>query len=71
MNDTPPNVKALQLKIWLSKSPEERLMRMMQDNAAMMQFWATARKKDNVDKLSPKSLNSSQSKDLGISSNEG
>ena len=44
MKDTPEEVKALQLKIWLSKSPEERLKRMMEDNAALMHFWASARR---------------------------
>lgn len=53
MNDTPESVKALQLKIWLSKSPEERLKRMMEDNAALMYFWANARKKEASDKQKP------------------
>ena len=50
MNDTPEHIKELQLKIWLSKSPEERLKRMMEDNAALMQFLTSARKKDWDDK---------------------
>ena len=44
MNDTPEHVKQLQLKIWLSKSPEERLRQMMENNAALLKFWASARK---------------------------
>jgi hypothetical protein len=44
MNDTPQHIKELQLKIWLSKPPMERLRQMMEDNAALMQFWAEARK---------------------------
>jgi hypothetical protein len=43
MNDTSQNVKDLQLKIWLSKSPGERLMQFMKDNASLFQFWAAAR----------------------------
>jgi hypothetical protein len=44
MTDTPQNIQDLQLKIWLSKSPMERLKQMMEDNAALTKFWATARK---------------------------
>ncbi len=43
MNDTPQHIKELQLKIWLSKSPGERLKQFMEDNAALFQFWAAAR----------------------------
>jgi hypothetical protein len=43
MNDTPQHIKELQLKIWLSKSPAERLKQFMEDNAALSQFWAAAR----------------------------
>jgi hypothetical protein len=44
MNDTPQSIKEIQLKIWLSKSPMERLKKMMEDNASLMQFWANTRK---------------------------
>ena len=44
MTDTPQNIKDLQLKIWLSKPPMERLKQMMEDNAALTRFWNTARK---------------------------
>jgi hypothetical protein len=44
MNDTPKNIKELQLKIWLSKSPGERLRQFLEDNASLFQFWAAARK---------------------------
>jgi hypothetical protein len=47
MNDTPKNIKELQLKIWLSKSPMERLKQMMEDNASLIQFWANVRKNPN------------------------
>ena len=49
MNDTPQNIKELQLKIWLSKSPGERLMQFMKDNASLFQFWAAARKSTTLE----------------------
>jgi hypothetical protein len=47
MNDTPQHIKELQLKIWLSKPPMERLKQMMEDNAALMRFWSETRKVDS------------------------
>lgn len=47
MNDTPQNIKELQLKIWLSKPPGERLRQFMADNASLFQFWSIAREQDN------------------------
>jgi hypothetical protein len=47
MTDTPQNIKAIQLKIWLSKPPMERLRQMMIDNEAMMHFWSTTRRTNN------------------------
>jgi hypothetical protein len=44
MNDTPQHIKELQLKIWLSKSPGERLRQFMEDNASLFQFWNKAQK---------------------------
>ena len=44
MNDTPQDIKDLQLKIWLSKSPGERLRQFMEDNASLFQFWKSAKK---------------------------
>ncbi len=35
MNDTPQHIKDLQLKLWLEKKPEERLMQFLKDNDAM------------------------------------
>lgn len=35
MNDTPDHIKELQLKIWLSKSPGERLYQFLVDNDKM------------------------------------
>jgi len=37
MNDTPDHIKELQLKIWLSKSPGERLYQFLIDNDKMYQ----------------------------------
>jgi hypothetical protein len=48
MNDTPQHIKDLQLKIWLSKSPGERLKQFMEDNASLFQFWKAARKSNNT-----------------------
>jgi len=48
MTDTPEHIKALQLKIWLSKPPMERLRQMMADNEALMKFWSGPRKKDQI-----------------------
>lgn len=53
MTDTPEHIKALQLKIWLSKPPMERLRQMMEDNEALMKFWSVTRKKDQNFSLSP------------------
>jgi hypothetical protein len=47
MTDTPQHIKDLQLKIWLSKSPMERLKRTLEDNGALLQFWSLARVIDN------------------------
>lgn len=48
MTDTPEHIKALQLKIWLSKPPIERLRQMMADNEALMKFWSGTYKKDQI-----------------------
>jgi hypothetical protein len=47
MNDTPQHIKELQLKIWLSKSPAERLKQFMEDNTSLFQFWKAAKKADD------------------------
>ena len=39
MTDTPQHIKDLQLKIWLSKTPMERLYQSMKDNEDLMTFW--------------------------------
>lgn len=43
MTDTPQHIKELQLKIWLSKSPMERLRQTLEDNGQLLQFWSSAR----------------------------
>lgn len=48
MTDTPEHIKALQLKIWLSKPSMERLRQMMTDNEALMKFWSGTNKKDST-----------------------
>jgi hypothetical protein len=45
MTDTSPNIKELQLKIWLAKSPMERLRQFLIDNEALYQFWNDSKKK--------------------------
>lgn len=44
MTDTPDHIKALQLKIWLSKTPAERIRQFCNDNDALMRFWNQAKK---------------------------
>jgi hypothetical protein len=39
MTDTPEHIKQLQLNIWLSKSPMERLLQFLEDNEALFLFW--------------------------------
>jgi hypothetical protein len=39
MKDTPEHINKLQLQIWFSKSPEQRLKQAIEDNAAMFRFW--------------------------------
>lgn len=46
MTNTPEHIKALQLKIWLSKPPMERLRQMMEDNEALMKFWSARHRKE-------------------------
>ncbi len=44
MNDTSKQIQQEQLKIWLAKSPAERLRQMLADNEALWKFWNTAKK---------------------------
>jgi hypothetical protein len=53
MTDTPENIKQLQLKIWLSKPPMERLRQFLVDNESLFRFWNEAKKcadKPSLDK---------------------
>ena len=42
MTDTPQQIKELQLKLWLSKSPMERLKQTLESNGQLLQFWSSA-----------------------------
>ena len=46
MNDTPAHIKDLQLKLWLSKSPEERLLQFIRENDAWWQALKEAKEKN-------------------------
>jgi hypothetical protein len=37
MTDTPQHIREMQLKLWMSKTPEERLYQFIIDNDAMYQ----------------------------------
>ena len=43
MTDTPQHIKELQLKIWLSKPPGERLRLTLEGNGQLLHFWSAAR----------------------------
>lgn len=43
MNDTPKHIKELQLKIWMSKTPGERLLQFLKDNEVMFRIWKQAK----------------------------
>jgi len=43
MTDSPQHIKELQLKIWLSKSPGERLRLTLEGNGQLLHFWSSAR----------------------------
>jgi len=42
MTDTPQHIKELQLKIWLSKPPGERLRLTLEGNGQLLHFWSSA-----------------------------
>ncbi len=44
MTDTPKEIKDLQLKIWLSKPPGERLRQQLVDNDELFKFWEEGKK---------------------------
>jgi hypothetical protein len=49
MTDTPKEIKDMQLKIWLSKPPGERLRQQLVDNDQLFKFWAEM-KRQNLNK---------------------
>ena len=51
MTDTTPDIKNLQLKIWLNKSPMERLHQFMTDNEALIKFWKEVKPSDKILKV--------------------
>lgn len=48
MNDTPKHIKDLQLQLWLSKSPGERLYQFLLDNDFMLNGLRDAKKKMGI-----------------------
>ena len=50
MTDTPQHIYDLQLKLWLAKSPAERLNQLMMDNDALFKFWKEAKIVNNSSK---------------------
>ncbi len=44
MTDTPEHIKKLQLEIWLSKPPGERLRQFLVDNEEQYRFWDEMKK---------------------------
>lgn len=51
MTDTPKHIVELQLKIWLSKTPGERLLQFLTDNDAM--YKALLKAKEQMKKDQP------------------
>ena len=45
MKDTPDHIKELQLKMWLSRPPGERLKQFLLDNEAFFKFLEQAKEK--------------------------
>lgn len=43
MTDTPKHINDYQLKLWLAKTPAERLHQMLLDNEALLKFWKTVK----------------------------
>ena len=50
MDDTLPHVKQIQLEIWLSKPPEERLRLTLEDNDALFALWNEIKKNNHENK---------------------
>ena len=45
MTDTPEHIKKLQLSVWLSKTPSERLEQFLRDNETFFKMMQVAKKK--------------------------
>jgi hypothetical protein len=54
MTDTPEHVKKLQLQIWLSKPPGERLRQFLVDNGDLYSFWKSMKEQVEENKTIPK-----------------
>jgi hypothetical protein len=52
MTDTPQHIKELQLKIWLAKSPAERLLQYLKDNDTL--YKGILQVKNNITKVPEK-----------------
>jgi len=50
MGDTPQHIKDLQLQIWLSKTPAERLRQFLLDNEVLFSVWSENEKKRKMKK---------------------
>lgn len=48
MTDTPDHIKQLQLEMWLSKTPGERLYQFLVDNDAMLKALRQAKEKMGI-----------------------
>jgi len=46
MTDTTQKVKDIQLAIWMSKTPEERLLTFLKDNEIMYMIWKQHQEED-------------------------
>ncbi len=66
MNDTPQHIKDLQLQIWLSKLPGERLRQFLIDNEALFTFWREAKleQQKNLKKNSSSTTTETPANDL-------
>jgi cytidylate kinase len=57
MNDTPKHIKDLQIKIWLSNTPGERLLQFIKDNQIMFRSWKQAKEeREKEEKTARKDL---------------
>lgn len=57
MTDTTQEIKNIQLKIWLDKSPMERLRQFMIDNEALIKFWNEVKPIDKISNVISNDIN--------------